>query len=164
MQSPKPPTIAHWQKGLALAALVLSGNSALAEFPDTSNTVIENLLSIKTVSGLSLSPDGTMAAYELASNNRDTDEVNYDIWVVDTRSGVSTQLTYTTDSEWAPQWHPGGNSIGFLSDRHNPDGGLAQVWLQPMGPGEARKVTDFDNGVEDFGLFDDLHLFARKPG
>jgi dipeptidyl aminopeptidase/acylaminoacyl peptidase len=150
MLLPRLRLFSHWQRSLAAIAILLSGSSALAEFPDRSNAVIENLLAIKSVSGLSLSPDGSMAVYELASNDRDTDKVNYDIWVVDTVSGVSTRLTHTDDSEWAPTWHGGGEAIGFLSDRHDTDQGLAQVWLQPMGPGEARRVTDFDNGVEDF--------------
>ena len=112
--------------------------------------VIENLLTLKGVSELSLSPDGKQAVYVVTADIRQTDEVNSDIWLLDVATGAATALTHTTASEWSPQWRADGETIGFLSDRHDQDTGAAQVWLMPTRGGEASKVTDFAEGVEDY--------------
>ncbi|MEH6591673.1 MAG: S9 family peptidase [Halioglobus sp.] len=129
----------------------LTINVALAkdEAAET-NPVIENLLTLQAVGELSLSPDGKQAVYVVSSDIRATDEVNSDIWLLDVATAEAVALTHTTASEWSPKWRSDGKAIGFLSDRHDPDAGAAQVWLLPVKGGEAKKLTDFTEGVEDY--------------
>ncbi len=60
------------------------------------------------------------------------------VWVLDTRSGESRQITQERDaavSLGVPVWSPGGNSIAFLSTRGNP-GLTFGIWLvNPDGSG-----------------------------
>jgi dipeptidyl aminopeptidase/acylaminoacyl peptidase len=135
---------------LVMAGTLAVGTALADDKASEPNPVIENLLTLKSVSELSLSPDGKQAVYVVTSDIRASDEVNSDIWLLDVATGATMALTHTTASEWSPQWRADGQTIGFLSDRHDPDAAVAQVWLLSTQGGEARKVTDFVEGVEDY--------------
>ena len=58
------------------------------------------------------------------------------------------QLTHTAESESSPQWSPDGKWLSFLSSRDGSDG--PQLWLLDRNGGEARRVSDVANGIEDY--------------
>jgi dipeptidyl aminopeptidase/acylaminoacyl peptidase len=80
--------------------------------------------------------------------------------------GRAEALTRTPDaSEWLPTWSPDGGSIAFLADRGGEDA-TTQIWLLPAFGGEARKLTDFPGGVEDYAWSPDgkyLAVIATDP-
>src|SRR6266480_4122456 len=48
-----------------------------------------------------------------------------DVWITDTKTGASRNLTASKGNSWAPVWSPDGNSLAFYSDRS----GQAQLWV-----------------------------------
>jgi dipeptidyl aminopeptidase/acylaminoacyl peptidase len=61
-----------------------------------------------------------------------------DIWVVDTASGESRDLTKGRGTSWGPAWSPDGRSLAFFSDRD----GRARLWIWQASSGRMRPVSD----------------------
>jgi dipeptidyl aminopeptidase/acylaminoacyl peptidase len=135
---------------LTLAALAVpwlaDGNLVLAR--DPLPLPVESALDTRSFSALSpiaFSRDGRWLAYMVRSNKRaesrpgsEIERVHYvrtgmelqneasDIWISNTRTGLSKDLTGGKGSNWDPSWSPDGRYLAFLSDR---DGsGQARLW------------------------------------
>ncbi|MBI3734236.1 MAG: PD40 domain-containing protein, partial [Chloroflexi bacterium] len=103
----------------------------------------QDLLNIKTVTDVQLSPDGRRAAYVLTEIDTAKDEYRSAIWVAHTQGGA-TQFTAGTKQDSAPRWSPDGRWLAFLSNRA---GDRAQLYVMPADGGEARVLTSLDNGA-----------------
>ncbi len=119
-----------------------------------------------------LTRDGTWLAYVVSTSNTEADRSQSDLWRVRYDGSRRTQLTQTADSsEWRPQWSADASRLAFLSDRprdaeQSRDDATTQVWMMPADGGEARRLTDFADGVEDFALSPDgtrLAVIAIDP-
>ena len=120
----------------------------------------EDLARLADVTEPEFSADGAWVAYTVTTANLQTDEAVSDLWRVRYDGGAPQQLTNTADaSEWRAQWSPDGRTIAFLADRGGDDA-TTQVWVMPSAGGEARKLTDFPAGVEDFAWSPDGKRFA----
>ena len=112
------------------------------------------------------SPDGEAIVYSVSTVNQTADLSQSDLWRVRFDGSGRVRLTDTPDkSEWRPQWSPDGKQLAFLSDRGDEDA-QAQVWLMPAAGGQARKLTDFPGGAEDFVWSPDnsqLAVIATDP-
>jgi dipeptidyl aminopeptidase/acylaminoacyl peptidase len=131
-----------------------------------------DLARIADLSEPTLTRDGTWLAYVVSSTNTEADRSQSDLWRVHTDGSGRTQLTQTPDSnEWRPQWSADATRLAFLSDRprdaeQSKDEATTQVWMMPADGGEARRLTDFADGVEDFALSPDgtqLAVIAIDP-
>jgi dipeptidyl aminopeptidase/acylaminoacyl peptidase len=115
-----------------------------------------DLARLADVSEPDLSTDGNAVVYTVTTANLDEDTSQSDLWRVNHDGSQRMQLTRTADSsEWRPQWSADGRWIAFLSDRkQNPkdddEEATTQVWLMPAQGGDAKRLTDFADGVEDF--------------
>lgn len=109
---------------------------------------VEDVLALKSVGQITISPDGRWIAYVVTSRDFDEDRNETDLWVVSTASdgGPPRRLTYRSGADDAPQWHPGSAWLAFASDR----GEQRQVYgIHPDG-GEAWQVTAVETGVGQF--------------
>jgi len=126
----------------------------------------DDLARLATVSEPALSPDGRLLAYTVETINSAADKQQSDLWRVAWDGGQPQVLTHTPDSsEWQPQWILDGRWLAFLADRGGDDANT-QVWMMPADGGEARQVTKFPEGVEDYVWSPDgrrLAVIARDP-
>ena len=118
-------------------ALVLSA-VARATVP-----TIDESLSMKSVAGAQISPDGRYVAYSVTQTNWDENDFISQIWIAVTATGERYQLTSGKKSATGPQWSPDSRRIAFTSDRD----GKRQIYLISPSGGEATQLTAEDNGV-----------------
>ncbi|MCE5233929.1 MAG: S9 family peptidase [Mizugakiibacter sp.] len=161
--------------GRLLVLLVLPPLLAAVHAParaDDTRFTVADISRLADVGEPALSRDGTFVAYTVTIANLERDQPQSDLWRVRYDGSGRTQLTHTPDSsESQPQWSADGKWIAFLSDRkrdaaQDDDEATTQVWLMPADGGEARRLTDFPSGVEDFVLSPDgrrLALIAFDP-
>jgi dipeptidyl aminopeptidase/acylaminoacyl peptidase len=121
----------------ATAALLLC---ALAS---AGTPTIDQSLSMKSVGGAQISPDGRYVAYSVQQANWEEDDFYQQIWIAVTATGERYQLTGGKKNSSGPQWSPDGHRIAFTSDRD----GKRQIYLIAPAGGEAVALTAEENGV-----------------
>ena len=89
------------------------------------------------------SHDGTRIAF--ASDRGNTLGSDYNIFVLDTRSGAITQVTRGSSEDFMPTWSPDDSEIAFASSRDNYDG----LWTINVATGAERKVRTVAGGKVD---------------
>lgn len=131
---------------LIIALFFFTGTSAQKKMP----VHIADGDSIYDVTEPAISPDGKWVAYTVSSTNHDEDAYCSDIWMTSWDGTSSVQLTFTKEeSEMTPKWSPDNKQMAFLSSRTDTNE-INQLWLMNMLGGEAKKITSFPGGVEDF--------------
>jgi dipeptidyl aminopeptidase/acylaminoacyl peptidase len=121
---------------------------------------------MKSAGSWAPSPDGAWMLYTVRTPDWAEDESQSDIHVVSLSEGVasSRQLTYTDEwNETAPAWAPDGSFFLFLSDRDARNGD-DQVYMMRHDGGEARKVTNADDGVANYALSPDGAWLVYRAG
>jgi len=105
----------------------------------------DDLFKIKWVDTASLSPDGKHAAYTVAHiDKKDEEETIFSaIWLANTESGETRQLTNGTAIDSGLVWSPDGKQIAFVSTRAE----KPQVYVIATDGGEARPLTTLKQGV-----------------
>ncbi|MCK4350385.1 MAG: PD40 domain-containing protein, partial [Candidatus Krumholzibacteria bacterium] len=136
--------------------LLLSLSLAVLVFPIFGRALAEecfnagDLLRLRTASSPSISPGGKWIAYmvtEPPDTSGGEDRAQPDIWVADFEGKRAPRpFAFGPSLESSPLFSPGGAWIGFLSDR----GGTMQVYRIGIDGGEAKRVTDFEEGVSSF--------------
>jgi len=127
---------------LVLGPLLVCG--ALLAFAQA--PTIEQSLSMKSVSGARISPDGRFVAYTVQQANWEEDEFVEQIWVAMISTGETYQLTSAKKSSQAPHWSPDSKRLAFASERD----GKRQIYvINPLG-GEPQQLTTEENGVGQF--------------
>jgi dipeptidyl aminopeptidase/acylaminoacyl peptidase len=143
---------------------LLASSAQAAEPP--SRFGVDDLARLVDLTEPALSPDGKIVVYTASSANLTEDASQSDLWRVDYASGKRTRLTNTPKhDESRPQWSPDGKSIAFLSDRGGEEA-TTQVWSMPANGGEAKRLTKFAEGIDDFVWSPDgkrLAFIARDP-
>jgi dipeptidyl aminopeptidase/acylaminoacyl peptidase len=117
------------------------GLSASAQFKPSVS--FEKWLSLKTVGGVTISPDGKHVLYGVTSTNWKDNNYDSEIWLyrngeapfqlTNTSSGSSSNAQFTPDSKW----------VSFLSDRSSKQ----QLYLISVDGGEAFAISQEDDGI-----------------
>ena len=109
----------------------------------------ELLLQVKRVSNVRISPDGSMATYEISEPRMTEEKSDYltHIWLVDLEEGRAIQLTRGEESCSGAQWSPDSAWIAFTSSRGMEKNNLFRISARG---GEAERLTDVKTGVGGF--------------
>ncbi len=125
----------------------------------------EDIALLHTVGDPQISPDGTAVVYTVATMDLAKDKRATNLWLARWDGSENRALTSGENKQTHPRWSPDGKTLAFLSsrtDEHEDD----QVWLLPVGGGEAERVTEIKGGVEDFAWSPDskrLALVVQDP-
>lgn len=100
----------------------------------------ETLWMMKRVGDPVASPDGKWVVYSLTEPNYDPEKAVSDLWLVPAEgSAPPRRITSSKSAESDPVWSPDSRSLAFSAKREGDE--VAQIYVLPMGGGEARRVT-----------------------
>ena len=102
------------KRALVLFALMLIVPAALAQ---SRVPTLDDLVTLKTVGATQISPDGKWVAYTVSHGDFKQDAFITQIWLANSETGKSFQLTRADKSSTAPRWSPDGQWLAFLSNR-----------------------------------------------
>jgi dipeptidyl aminopeptidase/acylaminoacyl peptidase len=108
----------------------------------------EDYLAFEFLSDPQISPDGQWVAYTVATIDQKANRRVSRIWIASVE-GTHPTVPFTGEnaSSTSPRWSPDGRFLAFLSAR---DGGRPQIWLLSRNGGEARRVSNLENGASNF--------------
>ena len=133
---------------------------------------IDDSLKFREVHDPQLSPDAQWLAYTVSTPKLKDDSNKERIWMVPISASGNASgsagaepvaLTSADESSTHPRWSPDGKYIAFLSGRHDEK---TQIWLLNRLGGEAEKLTDTAQDVDEFYWSPDgqrLALILRDP-
>jgi len=107
---------------------------------------LDDLSKIVTVSDPQISPDGKSIVCVVSRQNMDQDRTDLELVLVDVASGAQRVLTYDHKAVGSPRWSPSGDRLAFGAVV----GAVPQLFVLPMNGGEAKKITEAANGIEQF--------------
>jgi dipeptidyl aminopeptidase/acylaminoacyl peptidase len=158
--------ISPWPRRIAYVAALFTA-TATAGAQNKRPMTFMDIMELKNVGGVALSPDGSKIAYAVSawehpsakpsvdSTRPDTakgdkHEMRSHIWMVPAAGGTPRQMTFGEKGENAPQWAPDGRSLAFLSSRGPGTDVKTQIWVLPMDGGEAYQLTTSRENVTGF--------------
>jgi len=151
--------------GLSATLLAILPFATPAQKPPTQPRpiTVDDLFQIREVSDPQLSPDAQSVAYTVKTLLLKEDRPEERVWSVPTAGGDAIPMTAEGVSSSHPRWSPNGKYLAFLSARNE---GKTQVWLLNRSGGEAHRVTDTPQDVDNFVWSPDsarLVLILRDP-
>jgi dipeptidyl aminopeptidase/acylaminoacyl peptidase len=120
---------------------------------------LDDLAKVVTVSDPQISPDGKSIVFVVSRANLDQDRYDTELVLVDVATSAQRVLTFDRKDVGSPRWSPNGDRLAFLTvvpyakdkkDDATKKEDSAQVFVMPMSGGDAKKVTNAPNGVEQF--------------
>src|SRR5262245_60759956 len=139
---------------LALLALLLvvSATPAQSHVP-----TLDELITLKSAGGTQISPDGKWVAYTVGYGDFKQDIFVTQIWLANTDTGKSLQLTRGDKSSTNPRWSPDGQWLAFLSNRIEDKN---QIFLINPNGGEAQQLTKSETAINAFAWSEDGKTIA----
>jgi dipeptidyl aminopeptidase/acylaminoacyl peptidase len=120
---------------------------------------LDDLAKVVTVSDPQISPDGKSIVCLVSRPNFEEDRYDNELVLIDVATGTQRVLTVDRKDAGSPRWSPSGDRLAFLTvvpytkgkkDDTPKKEDSAQVFVMPMSGGDAKKVTNAPNGVEQF--------------
>ena len=102
-----------------------------------------DLFAFRWVASPQISPDGRQSAYVLVTVNGKHDGYETSLWVVGTDGASAPRRLTAGPRDGAPRWSPDGSTLAFLRNKE----GRPQLYLLPLGGGEAQHLTDLPKGA-----------------
>jgi dipeptidyl aminopeptidase/acylaminoacyl peptidase len=118
---------------------------------------IDDLLTLKSVGGTQISPDGKWIAYTVGYGDFKQDAFINQIWLAETVAGKTFQLTRGEKSSTSPRWSPDGQTLAFLSNRIEDKN---QIFLINPNGGEAQQLTKSETAISNFAWSEDGKTIA----
>jgi len=114
---------------------------------------------LQNMSDANISPDGKWVAFTMSTTDSARDKRNSDIWMINTGTKETVQLTSSPDGESSPRWSPDGKFISFVASRHS---GTSQVWLLDRRGGEGIKLTDVKGDLDTYAWSPDSKMLVMS--
>jgi dipeptidyl aminopeptidase/acylaminoacyl peptidase len=129
---------------LCLCGILLSTTAAAEE---KKPIVTSDVLKIKTMGQIDISPDGKCVVFVVTSMDKtEKEEYRYNshLWMLDLEKlTLPHQLTFGERSDSSPVWAPDSTRIAFVRTHE----GRPQIWILSMQGGEAYRVTSSEFGA-----------------
>ena len=132
--------------------LVVSAAPAQPRVP-----TLDDLLTLKSIGATQMSPDGKWVAYTVSYGDFKQDAFVTQIWLVNSYTGQSLQLTRNDKSSTNPRWSPDGQRLAFLSNRIEDKN---QIFLIDPTGGEAQQLTKSETAISNFAWSEDGKTIA----
>jgi dipeptidyl aminopeptidase/acylaminoacyl peptidase len=139
-------------RGALIVALALSlglfGGASLSA--QMRHIELNDYAKITSVSDPQISPDGRSIVFVVSRPNLEQDRSDRELVLIDIATGAQQVLTYERKEVGSPRWSPNGDRLAFVAADGTGKDAKPQMFLLSMGGGEARKITDAPNGIEQF--------------
>ena len=109
---------------------------------------IDDILNIRNVRDVEISPDNKWIAYTVSRADTSKDKSYTQIWMVSTNGGDPIPMTSKEYSASHPRWSPNNEYLSFLSAKG--EKAKPQVWKLYRFGGEAQQVTKVKQGVSSY--------------
>src|ERR1051325_2233108 len=132
---------------LNILIILIAASFSSAVQAQTRVPTLDDLLTLKTAGGTQISPDGKHIAYTVTYGDFKQDAFVTHIWLADTASGKSYQLTRGDKSATNPRWSPDGKWLAFVSNRVEDKN---QIFVIDPSGGEAQQLTKSETAISNF--------------
>jgi Tol biopolymer transport system component len=133
--------------GAILATGLLMGPAASAQ---ARRIELNDYAKITTVSDPQISPDGRFIVCLVSRPNLAQDRIDRELVLIEIATGAQRVLTFDRRGVGAPRWSPTGDRIAFVAAAGGGRDDKEQIFVLPMNGGEAKRITDASNGIEQF--------------
>jgi dipeptidyl aminopeptidase/acylaminoacyl peptidase len=108
----------------------------------------KDLYSLTLAGDPRLSPDGKTVAFVLTTVDEEENTYPSAIWLVPADgSAKPRRFTFGRKRDASPRWSPDGTQLAFTSTRDNEK--AAQLYVLPVAGGEAQRLTDLKESVDE---------------
>jgi dipeptidyl aminopeptidase/acylaminoacyl peptidase len=111
---------------------------------------LSDLTKIVSVSDPQISPDGKTIVVVVGRQNIEQDRTERELVQIDIASRTPHALTYERKTVGSPRWSPGGDRLAFTANDGAGRDAKPQIFILSMSGGEAKKISDAPNGIEQF--------------
>jgi dipeptidyl aminopeptidase/acylaminoacyl peptidase len=109
----------------------------------------EDFAQLRDVDEPNLSPDGDFVVYVVKTADMEKDKLPGNLWLAKWDGSENRALTFGNKGASHARWSPDGKWMAFLSGRED-ENEIDQLWVLPIGGGEAEKLTNLKGSVDDF--------------
>ena len=147
----------------ALAVILVAASLSSAQTSARRVPTVDDLLMLKSASAPRISPDGKWVAYGVSETNFKQDAYVTQLWLANTTTGKSLQLTRGEKSSGNLRWSPDSEWLAFTSDRA---GDKNQIFVIRADGGEAVQLTKSETAITNFAWSEDgkqIAYLATEP-